>query len=164
MGSKRKKPADGSSLYLVRHAKAGERQRWNGDDRKRPLSKRGWKQANRLVRVLEGYPIDRLLTSPYVRCRQTLEPLAADRQLPIEIHGALEEGVGIDGALTLIEQLDGTRAVLCSHGDVIPALIEHFRRNGLDGDGPVESKKGSTWVVETRKNRFVRSLYVPPPA
>ena len=29
-------------VYLVRHAKAGERTTWEGDDRMRPLTKREW--------------------------------------------------------------------------------------------------------------------------
>ena len=38
-----------AELYLVRHAKAGERRLWDGDDLDRPLSPKGWKQADLLA-------------------------------------------------------------------------------------------------------------------
>src|SRR3954469_967625 len=63
-------------LLLVRHAKAGNRKSWDGVDRLRPLTDAGWAQGTALLDLLgESRPV-RLLSSPYVRCVQTLEPLA----------------------------------------------------------------------------------------
>ncbi len=39
-------------IYLVRHAKAGERRVWDGDDEARPLSKLGWKQSEAIAKRL----------------------------------------------------------------------------------------------------------------
>ena len=64
-------------LYLVRHAKAGGRQEWRGDDRLRPLSKEGRRQADSLARRLARLTTGDLLSSPYLRCVQTVEPLAS---------------------------------------------------------------------------------------
>ncbi len=164
VGEKVREKKGAASLYLVRHAMAGERRRWNGDDRNRPLSRRGWRQAKRLVSLFDGRTIDRLITSPYVRCRQTLEPLAAERGIRIEEDTVLEEGVGIEGALALVGQLTGANVVLCSHGDLIPALVTRLRDGGLDLREPVRSEKGSTWVIETVKSHFVEASYLPPPA
>ena len=71
-------PPGGSrvTIYLVRHAKAGERNVWEGDDRLRPLSGRGHLQARGLLDVLEDAQFDRLLSSPYVRCMETVVPLS----------------------------------------------------------------------------------------
>jgi len=63
-------------LLLVRHAKAGHRKDWDGDDRARPLSRAGITQARKLVPVLSPSAPTRLLSSPYTRCVQSLEPLA----------------------------------------------------------------------------------------
>jgi 8-oxo-dGTP diphosphatase len=68
-------------LLLVRHAWAGDRTEWKGDDRLRPLDERGLRQAQDLVAALERFTIDVILTSPYARCVQTVEPLAAVRGL-----------------------------------------------------------------------------------
>jgi phosphohistidine phosphatase SixA len=48
---------------------------------------------------LEDFPIERILTSPTLRCQQTVEPLARDRRLRIESEVAL--GVDADPARVL---------------------------------------------------------------
>ena len=84
------------AIYVVRHAKAGDRGEWEGDDRLRPLTKSGDRQAEALAAWLKKEPIDAVLSSGYLRCVQTLEPLAAQRKLPIEPRKDLEEGAGGD--------------------------------------------------------------------
>ncbi len=71
-------------LLLVRHADAGDKRRWDAPDLLRPLSPTGWSQATGLVERLQDYPIERIMSSPAVRCQQTVQPLARDRYLPIE--------------------------------------------------------------------------------
>ena len=72
------------TFYVVRHAKAGSRERWNGDDRKRPLTKKGIKQAQDLVDVLAPYPVASIFSSPYLRCVQSVQPLAKALRLKVE--------------------------------------------------------------------------------
>jgi Histidine phosphatase superfamily (branch 1) len=64
-------------LLLVRHAHAGDKHRWQGPDRLRPLSLAGQAEAAGLVVRLEDFPIERILTSPTLRCQQTVEPWPA---------------------------------------------------------------------------------------
>ena len=78
-------------MLLVRHASAGKRTEWTGGDRRRPLDERGQLQALRLVGLLADYPIERILSSPYDRCVQTVEPLARARGLAIEMRDELGE-------------------------------------------------------------------------
>jgi phosphohistidine phosphatase SixA len=105
------------SVILLRHASAGDRNDWHGDDRLRPLDKRGRKQAERLRDVLLARDVKRVLSSPYVRCTQTVAPLGLD----IEPDDRLAEGASPEGTLELLAALDG--AVACTHGDVIEALL-----------------------------------------
>ena len=79
---------------MVRHAKAGSRSHWTGDDRLRPLGKKGFKQADRLVSILEPFPISALFSSPFLRCVQTVEPLARAHRLEDVLRG---EDCGIEG-------------------------------------------------------------------
>ncbi len=76
------------TIYLVRHAKAGDRAGYDGDDTLRPLSGKGRRQAvaicERLSRLIVKLPDALLLSSPYIRCIQTLEPLAAERHAVIQ--------------------------------------------------------------------------------
>jgi len=152
-----------SELYLVRHAKAGSRERWTGDDRRRPLSKPGRRQAEDLVRLFDGRKVERILSSPFVRCVQTVQPLAIDRALPIEESDALSEGAPLASVLDLVAELDGVAVVLCSHGDVIPSLVEHLAEEGMTIEGDPNWMKGSTWILERDGDRIVRgrSLEVP---
>ena len=111
-----------------------------------------------------GHAIDRLLTSPYLRCRQTLEPLAKKRGLTIEERPELEEHTPIDDTLRLVKKLTGSSAMICTHGDVIPALIDRLQQEGMQVSGPIDTKKGSVWIITAKGNRLVRADYLPPPA
>ena len=124
------------SVILLRHASAGDRDEWRGDDRLRPLDKRGRKQAKRLRDVLLAHDVKRVLSSPYVRCMETVAPLGLD----IETDDRLAEGASPEGTLELLADLDG--AVACTHGDVIEALLGRNLRKGgavvLDGGHEIE--------------------------
>jgi broad specificity phosphatase PhoE len=150
-------------VYLVRHAKAGSRNGWTEADELRPLSRKGRRQAEGLVRVLNGATIGRIASSPSVRCVQTVRPLALDRQLPLELSDDLGEGAPIEHAMALLEANGDTPAVFCSHGDVIPALVLVLAEGGMAIDGEREWKKGSIWILERRDGRFVRGTYLEPP-
>jgi phosphohistidine phosphatase SixA len=84
----------GHMLLLVRHADAGDKRDWDGPDLLRPLSPVGGRQAVGLVERLWDYPVEQILSSPAVRCHQTVQPLARDRYLRIESAPTL--GVGVD--------------------------------------------------------------------
>jgi len=131
-----------STFFLVRHASAGSRREWVGDDRLRPLDERGEKQARRLVRELEGHRLDRIVSSPYVRCAETVRPLAAKRSLPVDERVELAEGATRSEAFALLEELQGSDFLLCTHGDVILELL---------GEG---MKKGELRVVEWKSDRI----------
>jgi 8-oxo-dGTP diphosphatase len=117
-------------VYLVRHARAGHRVTWEGDDdRLRPLDERGQKQAEALVAQLAGRDFSRILSSPYMRCVQSVEPLAAARDLQVEAVDALAEGAGEAPALELFRSLDSP-AVASVHGDLAAALLGETLKKG----------------------------------
>jgi phosphohistidine phosphatase SixA len=136
-------------IFLVRHADAGDRRAWIGDDAKRPLDERGRRQAEALVSQLDGRDVSRILSSPYLRCTQTVEPLALERRLPIEHRQELAEGAARKDVLALVGELIDEPAVLCTHGDVVELLLGQ------------ESEKGSTWVLQPEGNEFERVEYLP---
>ena len=149
--------------YLVRHAKAGDRQAWTGDDLSRPLSKSGRRQAKALVRVLSSRIVERILSSPAVRCVETVRPLADQRGLPIEPRDELFEGAPLLGLLELLDELRSAPSVLCGHGDLIPAIIEQLEARGALVGPDRGWKKGSVWVLEREAGLVVRATYIPPP-
>jgi len=156
------------ALYLVRHAKAGDRAKWSAPDQLRPLSKKGRVQADGLVGQLGDRGVTRILSSPFVRCVQTVEPLATHLDLKVEEHDVLAEDSHAGDAAVLARDLvrDGEHAVLCSHGDVIPRFLDHLM--GVDGmslEAEFACAKGSTWILEADPSaRFTRGMYLSPPS
>jgi phosphohistidine phosphatase SixA len=149
-------------LLLVRHAHAGEKHRWPGPDNLRPLSAAGEAEAAGLLVRLKDYPVGRILSSPADRCRQTVQPLADDRLLPIE--PIPELGVAADPAvvLALLGDLQVQDAVVCTHGEVIGEVLLRLIVEGLAVDQPLTWPKGSTWLLEDAGGRFRFGRYLPP--
>ncbi len=102
-------------ILLVRHARAGERDDWQGDDRLRPLDERGRRQAVELVGLLADYELERIVSSPALRCVQTVEPLAKTRSLEIEEREELAEEHQQTAGASFVRSLDGAVAV-SGHG------------------------------------------------
>jgi 8-oxo-dGTP diphosphatase len=149
-------------VLLVRHAHALSRSSWDDDDIQRGLSDRGRKQAEGLIEVLRPYEPTRLLSSPFVRCLQTVEPLALALGMTVEPEGALAEGAG-PSSVELVRSLTET-AVLCSHGDVIPhILVTLVNEDDLDVGRRPRNEKASVWVLESSRNRFTAATYLRPP-
>lgn len=150
-------------LYLVRHAKAGERRLWDGDDLARPLSPKGWKQAEMLASRLASLDVSALYSSPYVRCVQTLQPLADRLDTEIAIDPRLSEGEQFEPMLELLTEVpDG--AVLSSHGDIIPATMNALERRGTEIRTPPDWRKASVWVLRRNKHGgIVHATVWPPP-
>ena len=154
----------GLTILLVRHAKAGSRHKWDGDDRDRPVSPAGRAQAEALVPLLEGYKARRVLSSPFVRCVQTVEPLAERLGIEVETRDELLEGADVEDTIGLLRELKGTTSVLCTHGDIVPAVLDELvREDGMRRRGPDRWPKASTWVLEFAKGRFMSGRYLPPP-
>ena len=104
----------------------------------------------------------RIVSSPFVRCRQTLDPLAQRLRLPLELSDALAEGASLTDTLRLFEKVAGETAVLCTHGDVVGNVIEHLASTGVPIDDD-RLEKGSIWVLDTRDGEIVGARYLPPP-
>ena len=158
-----KRLARTGTLFLLRHAAAGDRTTWDGVDAIRPLTKKGKRQANALAEALRVRGIEKIFTSPLTRCVQTVEPLADAIGAKVIEHDALAEGPDIDGAYDLCDQLVGHNAVLCTHGDVIPAVIHRMMWAGLTLESRFYCSKGSIWEVDLEGGRFTTATYTPPP-
>ena len=123
----------------------------------------GRKQAKGLEDNLSRSPVVSIHSSKWVRCHKSVEPLARTLGLTIEHRKALAEGASAIDVEELVHSLAETTAVLCTHGDVIERYIKHISASGVRIDGPEKWKKGSVWVLETRKGRVGTARYLPPP-
>jgi broad specificity phosphatase PhoE len=150
-------------IYLLRHAHAGNKRTWNGPDDRRPLSATGRHEAAGLVELLRDRPIATILSSPALRCEQTVRPLAERRGLPVGLEGRLDVGADLDDAASLIRPELGD-VLLCSHGELIGDLIGLLRERGAPIDRDASWPKGSTWLLRLSGDRVAEATYLPPPA
>jgi 8-oxo-dGTP diphosphatase len=148
--------------YLIRHAHAGERHAWKGEDQLRPLSEKGARQAKNLAKQLADRDIREVFSSPAARCAQTVEPLASKVGTEVEIRKELREGADPTKVIALIEEHIGKAPALSGHGDVIPEVIELLARRGMTIDGPAGNNKGSWWELRHDGEQFVSARWHPP--
>jgi 8-oxo-(d)GTP phosphatase len=132
-------------MLLIRHARAGERDEWSGDDRRRSLDDGGRKQAAGLVDALSNYEVTRILSSPYDRCVHTVEPLARARGLEVELRDELGEEHQLDEGVELVRSLLDQDVAVCGHGGLSDAVVG------------VSQKKSETLVLDEH-GRFVESI------
>jgi broad specificity phosphatase PhoE len=154
-----------TSVYLVRHAKALDRSTWSEPDHLRPLSKTGYRQAAALPGHFGAVPFQQILSSPLVRCTQTMAPLAEALGLDVEDADELAEGGSGSDALELVLAVAESGPVAaCTHGDVLLDALATLRALDVSLPGPLECKKGSTWVLEVEGGSFRKGTYLRPPA
>jgi 8-oxo-(d)GTP phosphatase len=118
-------------LVIVRHAKSRSRSSWEPADPLRPLNTRGRKRAEALIPILAAYGVTRVISSPSVRCLDTVLPYAVAAGLRPRLKSGLsEEGFAEQpdrAPYHLARVLERNEAaVVCSHGPVLPVLLEQL--------------------------------------
>ncbi|HEX8769100.1 MAG TPA: NUDIX domain-containing protein [Jatrophihabitans sp.] len=155
-------PSATRTLLLMRHAKAGKRSAYSGDDRLRPLDKTGRREAREAVPVLAAFGPRRVLAADRVRCQQTVQPLAERLGLRVLSTPPLSDeayGADPDATLGMIRELleqPGT-TLLCSQGEAIPAMLEQL---GVP-DPPHPARKGSVWALSFADRGVIAADYYP---
>ena len=150
-------------VFLIRHADAGNKRRWRAADAVRPISKKGHEQVEALATRLVRTPINRIMSSPLLRCEQTVGPLAMRLGMHVETSRRLKREATTEDIARLIRKSRGERIVACSHGETIGPLIQALASNRMvEVVGPMEWSKGSVWELTTRKGRVVAARFIPP--
>jgi 8-oxo-dGTP pyrophosphatase MutT (NUDIX family)/phosphohistidine phosphatase SixA len=158
-------PGEKVTIDLVRHAKAGDRALWTHPDGLRPLTGGGRAQARAIAAREAGSSVAKILSSPFVRCTQTVAPLGERLDLAVETDERLSEGADAATALRLL--LDRSvhgQLVACTHGDVMMFGIEQLLDEGVRLRGTkVDYKKGCTWRLTATDGVFTSARYLAPP-
>lgn len=151
------------TTYLIRHASAGKRSD-STDDAVRPLDQRGHEQAQAIADHLSGESIERIFSSPALRCQQTVGSLAAGAGLAVEVVDWLAEGSSERSVIRKLAKFGRRNVVMCSHGDVIPEVIRALEATGMEVRGARGWKKGALWVIQMRKGTARSAEYrmLPP--
>lgn len=150
------------AVYLVRHAHAGARNAHN-HDRYRQLSDKGWRRAAAITDLMADLEIDRVLTSPATRCVQTVQGVADQHGLELVEHDDLWEDADTDDVMRVLEEAVGGKksrtVVVCSHGNLIPVIVEQLAADGAKVKGR-GCEKGSVWVLDHNGKRFTSCTYI----
>lgn len=153
---------EGVLTYVVRHGDAGDKAAWRGVDGERPLSNEGWRHAGGLVVGLEDFPIDRILSSPALRCRQTVGPVAALNGLPVEDCDLLGIGAEAAALAAFINGRESEGVVMCTHGEVLQDLLAILIGERALVTDCLVWPKGSTWVLQRTVGGRLRARFLPP--
>jgi len=158
-------PADTQSVLIVRHCVAGSKSRFSGDDKIRPLDKKGRAQAEALVGQLSSFGATDVYAADRVRCHQTVEPLAAELGVTVSNEPTLTEEAYAENpkrGRRRVLQIAGSHhtPVICTQGKVIPDLIAWWcERDGVRPDKS-RNRKGSTWVLSLADGRLIAADHI----
>lgn len=76
-----------TTLYFVRHAKV----KFIEDDYNRPLSNKGKADILKVTKIFKDIKIDKLVSSPYLRAKHTIQGVADEKKLNIDCYNDLRE-------------------------------------------------------------------------
>lgn len=158
-------------VIVVRHAKAKPRSTWAGAEGERTLAATGKRQALAVGRLMEAWGPEKLISSPWVRCMQTVCPYARNRGLSIKEKRALTEAANArspKAAAKVVESLFDKYdkpIALCTHRPVLPTVLGVLSKRlppSLSRHLPTEDpylKPGEMWVLQvTGPEKAVVSL------
>ncbi len=149
-------------LIVVRH---GHRDTQDGREKDNGLSEKGKEQAKAVGKLFRlRYPKAKplLLSSPKVRCIQTLIPLADKVGADVKVLGLLDEQSEsekdfkrrLEKSYRWWRQKAPETVVICSHGDWIPSFTNHVL------GAPIDLKKGGWLEMESDSQGQVRLRWV----
>jgi len=157
-------PCDTRSLLLVRHARAGKRSEFSGDDRLRPLDKIGRRHARDSVPMFAAFCPERIVSADRVRCEQTVQPLADQLGMKVQRAPELSDEAynahrqrGAETVRQLMQEQGTT--LICSQGGAIPAMLGDLAVPGA----PYPTRKGSVWALSVAGRGVIAADYYPHP-
>lgn len=153
-------------VHLVRHAKAGNRSDWKKNDKVRPLTKSGRRQARAIALSLTTTPVGRVYSSPFRRCIQTVAPLGLAIDEEVRKERSLAETSSVGSLLKTFSALEGKTAVMSSHGAEIENLLDRLASFGahLDPRSGSLPEKGGVWELDLTAGLVTAGRYIPAPA
>ena len=166
--------AKGLTLDIFIHMDAVGRNDWQGVPDERPLTDKGRVQAERIAEELGSSRVDGIFSSPAARCTQSLASLAEKTGLPVQVvpgfrdtlgyrapkgwenadrpgadplGGAISAGSAFAALRQLYQQVPEGRAVLCSYGDIVPALLAFLAGANGQEMPPRDNSKGAIFSI-----------------
>jgi phosphohistidine phosphatase SixA/8-oxo-dGTP pyrophosphatase MutT (NUDIX family) len=146
-------------IYLVRHGNAGVRAKWEGPDKKRPLTEKGRQQSLGVAEILARHPITEIWASPALRCQETVAPAADNLELEVQVSKLLKEYTDLDTIYEYLASLGPGAIVLSGHKDWIAPLLTDLHERGVRLRGTRKWPKASIWILELLDGKVVSGHY-----
>jgi 8-oxo-dGTP diphosphatase len=146
-------------IYLVRHGNAGVRSKWQGPDKKRPLTEKGRQQSLGVAEILARHPITEMWASPALRCRETIAPAAETLELEVGVSKALKEFTDLETIYAYLASLGPGSIVLSSHKDWIGPLLTDLYERGVRLRGTRKWPKASVWILDLLDGKVASGFY-----
>ena len=102
------------------------------------------------------------MSSPAVRCTQTVQPLARERQLVVGTDVALAVGADVDHVVDLLLDPDADGVVWCSHRELIVPVMVRLQGLGAPISDELDWAKGSVWVIGVADSTITEARYLRP--
>jgi 8-oxo-dGTP diphosphatase len=137
------------TLEIFIHMDAVDRNAWQGPADDRPLTPLGERQSERIADELLSGPVQAIYSSQALRCRASLAALSRRLSLPVQVLADFQDTAEkARGALKEIHAAvpDG-RAVLCSYGDVVPALLTSLTGEWHQPTPARDNRKGAIFTL-----------------
>ena len=145
------------TVYVVRHSLAVPKKQWDGKDDDRPLNRRGWVQSKVLTKWSRGLELDSVLSSPSLRCLDTVAGIAAAHDLPVISRKELAIGDGqVFKEFVIARLADEADTLLCTHGETILPVLHGLRPATISGP-KFGVAKGSVWTLTQSPRGIVAS-------
>lgn len=125
-------------IIVQRHAAALARAKWRKGEKSRPLNAKGRKQAQALPPLLDAFDPSRVMSSPWKRCKVTVEPFATSAGLVVKTKDELTEAGHAEQpsrTKAVVERVlhEARATVVCTHRPVLPTVIATVRELSARG-------------------------------
>jgi 8-oxo-dGTP diphosphatase len=136
-------------LGIFIHMDAVDRTAWEGEADDRPLTELGQRQAEQIAEEFAAAPLQAIYSSQALRCRASLAPLAKLTGLPVHVLPGFQDTAekALDALHEIHAALPDGRAVLCSYGDVVPALLTLLATQWGEPPPPRDTRKGAVFTL-----------------
>jgi 8-oxo-dGTP diphosphatase len=137
------------TLEIFIHMDAVDRNAWQGPADDRPLTPLGERQSEHIAEELRREPVQAIYSSQALRCRASLAALSRRLSLPVQVLSEFQDTA--EKALGALEEIHSavpdSRAVLCSYGDVVPALLTYLTGKWNQPTTPRDNRKGAIFTL-----------------
>lgn len=118
-------------LIVARHGKATAHENWDGLDSLRPLVAHGMQQARDIAGGLAAFGPAAIISSPAIRCLQTIAPLSYKLGMEIRESGKISQDKWTSEGDRVVDFVSSrlrkaVPVVMCSHGPVIPQIVSEI--------------------------------------